>query len=140
MTSSISPEDGVDRRAHPLPPKIPGWEPLHLTFRHAKLPDLPVVHDQHVWNILQCQNYEKSHKPSGHSIKTLAWMGDAVLYLASTKACLRAGVNSGDHKQLQVSPYGFYRYYGNGFDISEHSGRLDDKSYILIPHSIISNP
>jgi hypothetical protein len=98
---SLSPEER--RRAYPLPAKIPGWEPLHLTFRHAKLPELPVIHDPHIWSVLRNSNYERSSGPSGHSIKTLAWMGDAVLYLASTKACLRAGLNSGNHKRLQVS-------------------------------------
>jgi hypothetical protein len=103
MSNESPPITEEYRRAHPLPAKISGWEALHLTFRHAKLPDLPIVHDPHIWSILQNRTYEKSVSPSGHSVKTLAWMGDAVLYLASTKACLRAGVNSGNHKQLQVS-------------------------------------
>jgi hypothetical protein len=103
MFSSTSLDSRGDCKAYPLPAKILSWEPLHLAFRHAKLPNLPKIHDPHIWSVLHNANYERSSKPSGHSIKTLAWCGDAVLLLASTKACLKAGLNSGNHRQLQVS-------------------------------------
>lgn len=136
MSTSTPTNPKGHRKAHPLPAKIRGWEPLHLTFRHAKLPDLPVIHDTHIWSLLQSKNYEKSCEPSGHSIKTLAWMGDAVLYLASTKACLKAGLHSGNHKRLQVSTlYTIVRTMN--VDMIEHSRWLDDKSDILISNSLI---
>lgn len=138
MTDSTSPGPDGERKAHPLPAKIPSWEPLHLAFRHAKLPHLPRIHDSHIWSVLRNHSYEKSSKPSGHSIKTLAWCGDAVLLLASTKACLKAGLNSGNHRQLQVSlPHPVKMTSHPIIDKIEYSGRFDDKSYFFVPHSIV---
>jgi hypothetical protein len=97
-------------KAHPLPPKIHGWEALHLVFRYANLPNLPIIHDKHIRSVLRNKNYEKPTGPSGHSVQTLAWCGDAVLYLASTKACLKAGLKSQRCKQLGVSHYYLYRH------------------------------
>lgn len=76
------------RAAHPLPSKHGGWDPLHLTFRPGKLPKLPVIHSPDILFVLSCTDYARAVKPSKHSIKTLAWMGDAVLQLAATKATL----------------------------------------------------
>jgi hypothetical protein len=137
MSTSTPTSPKGHRKAHPLPAKIRGWGPLHLTFRHAKLPDLPVIHDAHISSLLKSKNYEKSCEPSGHSIKTLAWMGDAVLYLASTKACLKAGLNSGNHKRLQVSTSHSLVITLN-VDTIEHSRWLDNKPDLLISHSILS--
>jgi hypothetical protein len=136
MSTSTPTSPKGHRKAHPLPAKIRGWGPLHLTFRHAKLPDLPVIHDAHISSLLKSKNYEKSCEPSGHSIKTLAWMGDAVLYLASTKACLKAGLNSGNHKRLQVSTrHNLVRTMN--IDMIEHSRWLNNKPNFLLPHSFI---
>jgi hypothetical protein len=53
MTRSASPASDTARKAHPLPAKIVGWEPLHLTFRHTKLPDLPIIHHPEIWAVLR---------------------------------------------------------------------------------------
>jgi hypothetical protein len=92
--------------AQPLPRKMIGWEPLHLTFRHTALPDLPTIHNPTIAAAIRGKIYEASAGPSGHSVKSLAWMGDAVLYLASTKACLKAGLQGGKSRsqQLGVNP------------------------------------
>lgn len=103
MPIATSPATDSARKAHPLPAKIASWEPLHLTFRHTKLPDLPVIHHPEIWSVLQSKRYEQPIGSLGHSIQTLAWMGDAVLYLASTKACLKAGLKGQKCKQLGVS-------------------------------------
>lgn len=83
---------GFTRGGHPLPSKRARWGPLHLTFRPGKLPKLPVIHSPDILLVLSCPDYSRAVKPSKHSIKTLAWMGDAVLQLAATKATL---LNSG---------------------------------------------
>jgi hypothetical protein len=79
--------------AHPLPAKIEHWDALHLTFRHFGLPHLPTIHNVAIRNVLSSAAYDRPIAPSRYSIKTLAWMGDGVLYLAATKACLKAGLS-----------------------------------------------
>lgn len=103
--------------AYPLPKKKPGWEPLHLTFRHAALPRLPSIHSRAILAVMKCGAYEKPIPPSNHSIKTLAWMGDAVLYLAATKATLKAAVGGKNGQHLTVSNHHLYtRFSRMGLD------------------------
>lgn len=94
------------REAYPLPDKRFGWEPLHLIFRVAKLPRLPEIHSPDILAVLSSRCYERGVAPSNHSIKTLAWMGDAVLLLASTKATLLAKFEDKTNRHLSVSPDG----------------------------------
>jgi hypothetical protein len=138
MAASTSSAPQGDRKAYLLPAKIPSWEPLHLAFRHANLPNLPKIHDPHIWAVLQNASYEKSSKPSGHSIKTLAWCGDAVLLLSSTKACLKAGLLSGNHRVLQVSLFCPSSMVSHSVvDTIEYPRRPNDQPYFLLPHPIV---
>jgi hypothetical protein len=102
---SYSPPVAPVHNAQPLPRKMIDWQPLHLTFRHSALPALPTIHSPSIAAALRGRIYDVSAGSSGHSVKSLAWMGDAVLYLASTKACLKAGLEGGKSRcqQLGVS-------------------------------------
>lgn len=88
VRAASSPPPTFSREAYPLPTKPAGWKPLHLIFRTANLPRLPEIHRADMLAILSYPIYEKAAYPSKYSIKTLAWMGDAALLLAATKAVL----------------------------------------------------
>lgn len=91
------------RVALPLPEKRDKWGPLHLTFRPGKLPKLPIIHSSDILAVLSCPRYDIPSGPSKHSIKTLAWMGDAVLQLQATKATLLlAGFEEKTNRHLSV--------------------------------------
>ena len=101
---SRSPAPTFTREAYALPSKPVGWQPLHLIFRAGKLPRLPEIHRPEILAVLKSTAYEKAVGPSKHSIKTLAWMGDAALHLAATKAVLLGPFEDKTNPHLSVRP------------------------------------
>lgn len=84
----------IDGKPHPTesPPPHWNWQPPRNIINLDRLPPLPLLVDYACWALFSDANiqrgYRDAHQPSGHSLQSLAFLGDSLLQAAATKALM----------------------------------------------------